>query len=118
MREEFGFTKENKNFYYNYPIKLNMKEQIQLLLELEVKDFINLEYSSANQSIKSDGLSEKKSDLSSIGKKNTLDLGFDNKISAVLDLTFKENIKAYKKLSLVTPYKNTQREIGFIEFQI
>ena len=26
IREEFAFTQENKNFFYKYPIKLNIKE--------------------------------------------------------------------------------------------
>ncbi len=58
-----------------------------------MKEFFGLNYQSANESIKSGSLTERRSEMSTLLKKssnNTLiDVGVDSKITGVLDLTFK-----------------------------
>ena len=74
---------------------------------MEVKDFFGIDLNSDNESMKSEGLTERRSEFSTIGnKRNTLDIGFD-KISAILDVaTLKGNSSFVKKLALTSPYKN------------
>jgi len=46
-----------------------------------------------------------------------LELGKD-KISAMMDLNFKKDVKITRKLPLMTMVKSQRREIGTIEFQV
>ena len=52
-------------------------------------------------------------------KKDTMiDVGMDSKITGVMDLSFKENIKTTQKVTLTTMIKNQPRDIGSIDFQV
>jgi hypothetical protein len=83
---------------------------------LQIKDYFGKDFSSnGNDSFTESVISNKKSENASISKKlkNYLELGED-KISAMLDLNFKKDIKTVKKLPLTIPFKFQKREIGFI----
>ena len=47
-----------------------------------------------------------------------IDVGMDSKITGVMDLSFKENIKTTQKVTLTTMIKNQPRDIGSIDFQV
>ena len=52
-------------------------------------------------------------------KKDTMiDVGMDSKITGVMDLSFKENIKTTQKVTLTTMIKNQPRDIGSIDLQV
>ena len=47
-----------------------------------------------------------------------IDVGMDSKITGVMDLSFKENIKTTQKVTLITMIKNQPRDIGSIDLQV
>lgn len=122
-KEDLPFELEQNQYVYNYPVKLYLKKQLQAEIQLFVKEepqqFETKRADYHTESSFSESIfSEKKTFKSSVGKKDRLllELGKD-KISAILDLNFKRDIKVNRKLPLTTMIKFQKRQIGVIEFQ-